>query len=60
VNLSDDAGENFLFAKLDNYPRTNVDLGLKVFWDLVRKHPRNWYWQDDIGEIISAFRDKKI
>ena len=55
VNLPDDSGEDFLLSKLDDYPRTKIDLWLKVFRNPVRKHSRDRNGQNDICEIISAF-----
>lgn len=60
VNLSDDSCKDFLFAELDDYPRTQIDLRLKVFRNSICKHPRDRHGQNDICEVISAFLSKKI
>ncbi len=60
MNLSDYSGEDFLLSKLDDYPRTKIDLWLKIFRNPVGKHPWDRNGQNDICEIISAFLSKKI
>ena len=49
--MSDDAGEHFAIAELDDGPLANNGLIAKWLWDPVGEQPGNRYGQDDVCKV---------